>query len=506
MPINSTQDYFLRHCLHNPRFWDYVGGVFTFATVAPSGLYSGLWADLLLANRISSAARATPDLIAGFTSMAGKYALIRFFNRQAFQDLAQVNWKELVSSAEFWAPKNLVNYFITMNVSGTFAFLGCLSLLYTAEFAKNYGTDSGDLFEQAITSLPVQILIAGTTFFSNTLSFSTIIPNTYHQTIALLSSLHASTAVQTAYLTEQTKLNAVSNALICKFNALVNALNSRQSQAVDDVEVLYAAMLPEIYALLGRVANEPCEGLTAKEQLNNALALFDMQNNDAALKESMLALASSDLPTPSLVRYWLAVLLTLTIVGITVTGLSNFVQIAQDFGEWMHMRDAAVLVSVWTMLGIIPLGLTTLSYRTPIGGILQPPLRKVPIQLLAPMSYTVLDGLSIVICLLGGTANGYASLVIANQSIPIVVTSLAAPFFIELLGTMAWSRLDFEAATLKKLHEKCHFIGVLHHLVNKTRSIDATLPQSSYPCRFIFSGSQPPIEHPELEQVARFSI
>jgi hypothetical protein len=211
---------------------------------------------------------------------------------------------------------------------------------------------------------------------------------------------------------------------------------------------------------------------------------------DSALKENLLAHASGHVPEPSLARYWFAVALTLAVVGIKVTGLSNLAHIAKDFGEWMHLRDAAVVVSTLTMPGIISLGLTTLTYRTPIAGILQPQLQKAPIQIIEQMSYTVLNGLSFAICLLGGTSNGYASLVIANQSIPLVVTSLASPFFIELFGTITLSRMGFEAATLKKLHEQCDFIGVLYHLVTKTNSIDAPLPQSRYRCRFGFASPQ----------------
>lgn len=461
----------LLQCLQSPDIWDIFGIFSTLLYVAPPGLYSALFVDNFFKDS-NIALRIIADGITGFTSMAGRYALMRKFNTEVFRSIPVFTSKKNSECLNRDTPGHLFTYTVTAATSATFTYLGCLSLYYTAELARKDNNHAANQFADVVNSLPLKVFIATGTVISSSLSFSSIIPKSFTELKIIFLTLSSSIDNQQTYLNEQAKITRSSNKLI---SAYTNFVLKLKKSLVDDNDIELIDILKTLFNIDESIEQTQAPIYT---RLSWLLDKVDLENS-SAIRSSLVNFnhhTEGHLP-PSLLSYRFAILSTLFLTIITSIGFSNFFQISKNFGNYAELGDASVIISIPTMIGIVALAMTTLRYKLTFSGLFDSSLSREPISLVEYKLRQAVNLLGFAICVLAATSNVYQSLALANQHIILVISAFIASVATMLPGTSDLLQDAFNKRTLKKLTEQYPFITKLHQLATNTSYVSAEPPK-----------------------------
>jgi len=130
----------------------------TMTAMAPQGGLGGLLADDLFMHKTPLPIRVPTDIFFAFSAMIGKFAIVNYYNDQAFRDSPEgqkwADWFENLKDS----PSQILNHIWSFAPSGTFAFLGAFGMKGCASLLKKLYLSSSRTMDWAAKAAP---------FFSN---------------------------------------------------------------------------------------------------------------------------------------------------------------------------------------------------------------------------------------------------------------------------------------------------------------------------------------------------
>ncbi len=470
------------------KLFDISGSVITALSVVPPGLFALLLTDLMLlemSKDIHPVPRVIVDLVFCSTAMAGKYGLMRAYNTESFKSLADFKFSELID-LQSWTIGNFVNYIFSIIGGAVFTELAWLSLIQTADLARDYNSSLGNGIASALDSPYIYIPVLIANMASNILCF----PNMHRISFLILKlflmSSFSPLSEQAIYLNKKIILNSEIQPVVEYFNLLISEYRKEiELQSIDKLNNLYGNIFNELI----RIFEENIMDFHGnyKEKLGQLLIVIKTKDLDP-IKENLIVLKSETNTSNNFLLFLakLATIIALSLTAICIVGLSNFWSISQFMAKMIHINPVAPLISTMDMLSMSALAfISTICYKETLLSILYPAFKKSSIEILGFQKQYAINIFSLIICILGGMPNAYQALKLANQSIAIVVIAGFTSFIIEIAGFKSLTQSHFEKSELeklKKINKDEDIIPELFTLVKGLTQLEVTQPKFSMQC------------------------
>lgn len=433
--------------------WNYVGIMTTLVSTIPQGLFAALLADAIAVKLgVSPEAALIPDFIFFATALIGKFALMRFYNKESFREMADFDWKTMLTS-NFWlrdergefSTAKIISYLFSIVGSGVFAGLSILASLDTAKLAKEYNTPVGDAIEITFSSPYTQAFFFIANMGSNMLFFPGMNKYALSRFVELIRRSYDSFAhplQHTAYLQSVARFNQGYNPLVTEFNHLVNLLKNPEDKAAE-INTACQTLLTSLKPMfdLSDIEGGSNTLTTHKDQLIKTLnSLLENTDNQLVLATPIARNYFSNITVSNSPNAWgdhAATIVTLGLTAVCIAGLTNFWDISAMLADKAHLSPIRYLVAAMDMIDMSAMSfVSTIGYQPFIAGLLQTALKQQEVQLLNMYQLSGVLLLSAGICILGGMPNAYQSLAIAKQALSFVILSLAASCIIESSGVL----------------------------------------------------------------------
>jgi hypothetical protein len=165
--------------------------------------------------------------LTAFTAFKGKYEIVRYFNTDAFINIPNKTWREILlpdlfpdlktNSRTINATIILTIAAFTINISGLFAFLSNIAYRDASELISD---DAADVMQNEWFNFALLFMGAGQSFFANVLAFPFIQMGGLAAIKDILTYPFRSPSIRRVYTEEDRKIDAVLGDLIKRFNKI----------------------------------------------------------------------------------------------------------------------------------------------------------------------------------------------------------------------------------------------------------------------------------------------